>query len=91
MKKIINLLEKRINQNKNSMLLTVVSRTGSAPGRVGAVMLVGEDGYITGTIGGGMLEYKCTALAQEDLKMCHGQLRQYRLTKEEAAGLGIPP
>ena len=55
MKKIINILEKRIDQHKNSMLVTVVSRSGSAPGREGAVMLVGEDGYITGTIGGGMM------------------------------------
>ena len=82
MKKIMTLLEKRIEQNKDSMLVTVVSRAGSAPGRVGAVMLVGEDGYITGTIGGGMLEYKCISLAQEDLKMKRGKLRQYRLTKE---------
>ena len=89
MKKIMILLEKRMEQNKDSMLVTVVSRAGSAPGRVGAVMLVGEDGYITGTIGGGMLEYKCISLAQEDLKMQRGQLRQYRLTKDEAAGLGM--
>ena len=89
MKKIINQLEKRIKQNKNSMLVTVVDRKGSAPGRVGAVMLVGEEGYLTGTIGGGMLEYKCTALAKEDLKAGKGGLRQYRLTKDEAAGLGM--
>ena len=89
MKKIMTLLEKRIEQNKDSMLVTVVSRAGSAPGRVGAVMLIGEDGYITGTIGGGMLEYKCISLAQEDLKMKRGKLRQYRLTKDEAAGLGM--
>ena len=89
MKKIINILEKRIDQHKNSMLVTVVSRSGSAPGREGAVMLVGEDGYITGTIGGGMMEYKCIALAQDDLKVCQGKLRQYRLTKDEAAGLGM--
>lgn len=89
MKKIINYLEKRIEQNKNSMLVTVVSRAGSAPGRVGAVMLVGEDGYLTGTIGGGMLEYKCISLAKEDLHAGQGCLRQYRLTKDEAAGLGM--
>ena len=89
MKKIISHLEKRIEQNKNSMLVTVISRSGSAPGRKGAVMLVGEDGYITGTIGGGMLEYKCTALAVEDLNAGKGGLRPYRLTKDEAAGLGM--
>ena len=52
-------------------------------------MLVGEDGYITGTIGGGMLEYRCIELAVKYLQEEKGGFRQYRLTKEEAAGLGM--
>lgn len=89
MKKIMMFLEKRLLQHQSSMLVTVTGRTGSAPGRTGAVMLVGEDGYITGTIGGGMLEYQCAELAVKDLKEEKGGLHQYRLTKEEAAGLGM--
>lgn len=89
MKKIMEHLKRRMKENRPSMLVTVVQRTGSSPGREGAVMLVGENGYITGTIGGGMLEYQCIALAMEDLKKNQGILRQYRLTKEDAAGLGM--
>ena len=84
-----DLLAMRLSEHKASMLVTVVDRSGSAPGRTGAIMLVGEKGYLTGTIGGGMLEYRCISLAKEDLMHLKGGLRQYRLTKEDAASLGM--
>ena len=89
MKKWMHHLQKRLNEDKASMVVTVVARSGSAPGRAGSSMLVGENGYIGGTIGGGMLEYRCIGLAIEDLKEAKGGLRSYRLTKEEAADLGM--
>ncbi|MGN0159680.1 MAG: XdhC family protein [Brotaphodocola sp.] len=89
MKKIIDILVKRMEAGKDSILVTIVQSKGSAPRAMGAAMLVGEDGYLCGTIGGGMLEYRATNLAREDLKNKQGILRKYRLTKEEVAGLGM--
>lgn len=89
MKKIVDILVKRMEAGKGSVLVTIVQNQGSAPRSTGAAMLVGEEGYICGTIGGGMLEFRATAQAQEDLKLERGTLRQYRLTKEEVAGLGM--
>ena len=56
MKEIVEALKKRISENKNSMLVTVVAGRGSIPRKAGAYMVVGEDGRVTGTIGGGNLE-----------------------------------
>ena len=60
MKEIVEALKKRISENKNSMLVTVVAGRGSIPRKAGAYMVVGEDGRVTGTIGGGNLEYQAT-------------------------------
>lgn len=89
MKTIVEQLKIKLEKQEDCMLVTVVARSGSAPGRKGALMLVGREGYVTGTIGGGMLEYECIGLAKEDLKEKKGGVRQYRLTKESAAGLGM--
>lgn len=89
MKKIIDIMLKRLERNEGSVLVAIVQNEGSAPRNAGATMLVGADGYITGTIGGGMLEFTATSQAQEDLLAGKSTLRQYRLTKEEVAGLGM--
>lgn len=89
MKKLIDVLARGLENSKGSVLVTIVQNRGSAPRTAGAAMLVGEDGYLTGTIGGGMLEYKAIQQAQADLQAKKSVLRQYRLTKDEAAGLGM--
>lgn len=89
MKKLIDIMLKRLERGEGNVLVTIVQNEGSAPRTTGAAMLVGQEGYIAGTIGGGMLEYKATEQAQGDLKEQKSILRQYRLTKEEVAGLGM--
>lgn len=43
-------------------LVTVAAACGSTPQRPGAMMAVGPDGRLAGTIGGGALEYHCVGL-----------------------------
>ena len=49
MKEIVEALKKRISENKNSMLVTVVAGRGSIPRKAGAYMVVGEDVVIWNT------------------------------------------
>ena len=49
------------------MLMTVVSSTGSSPGKAGAKMAVTLQGECYGTIGGGAVEYALIKLAQTGL------------------------
>ncbi len=51
------ILEK-LNENNRIVLLLVVSHKGSSPGKQGFKMLVSEDGYIYGSIGGGRTEFE---------------------------------
>ena len=89
MKEIVETLKKRISENKNSMLVTVVAGRGSIPRKAGAYMVVGEDGRVTGTIGGGNLEYQATLMGQKLLAEKKNYLHEYNLGQEKSAELGM--
>lgn len=89
MRQMYETLLTRCASGKATMLVTVVADVGSAPRGAGASMIVGEDGRLMGTIGGGMLEYRATQTAQNDLSEGKGELKEYRLTKNESANLGM--
>ena len=78
-----------IHQNQDSVLVTVIESTGSTPREKGARMLVTSSGRISGTIGGGTIEY----LAEELGRICLGEKRScvkdYNLTPNEVADLGM--
>lgn len=87
MKEIVEALKKRISENKNSMLVTVVAGRGSIPRKAGAYMVVGENGRVTGTIGGGNLEYQATLLGQKLLTEKKNYLHEYNLGQENLQNL----
>ena len=47
----------KLQKNRKVFLLTVVENFGSSPGRKGFKMLVSDDGFIFGSIGGGVMEH----------------------------------
>jgi len=67
MKLYQHLLDK-LNNGQNVYLLTVVQNFGSSPGRQGFKMMVAQDGYIFGSIGGGVMEYKLVEKAKKLLR-----------------------
>ena len=89
MKEIAMALKKETAAGRNAMLVTIVGDKGSAPRGAGAMMVVGEADRLAGTIGRGMLEFRVTELAQKKIGEQAGHFEQYRLTKDEVAGLGM--
>ncbi len=61
-------IQKLIEDEESGVLVLVTASTGSAPGKVGAKMLVYPDGEIHGTIGGGVVEARATADALNALE-----------------------
>lgn len=53
---------------KTFVLATLVKTKGSAPQEVGAKILIGEEGYFDGTVGGGKVEERVIAHAKEMIK-----------------------
>ena len=61
-------IKKELSENNNVMLITVVERNGSSTGIVGFKMAVSETGSMTGSIGGGVMEYNMVELAKKEAK-----------------------
>jgi xanthine dehydrogenase accessory factor len=56
----------KLQDNQTVYLLTVIENSGSSPGRKGFKMMVAKDGFIFGSIGGGIMEF---ALVEECLQL----------------------
>lgn len=89
MKDIFESLLTQLKANNPAMLVSVAENIGSSPREAGAFMAVGKGGRLSGTIGGGMLEFNATKTAVSDIEQEKSELIEYRLTKEEVAGLGM--
>jgi xanthine dehydrogenase accessory factor len=66
---------------------TVVRTVGSVPGKLGASLLMREDGTTVGTVGGAALEERVKALAKAALESHEGGLHHYDLRKWQEGGL----
>ena len=69
--KLLYMLEKKLD----TVLVTIIADRGSAPRGAGSQMLVGTEGRLLGTIGGGAVEGKSDAMARqlltEQRSCCH--------------------
>lgn len=79
----------RLSAGEPLVLVTVAASQGSTPRSAGAWMLVGQQGLLCGTIGGGALEYHCQQLAASLAPGSPGRLETFSLTDAEAGGLGM--
>ncbi|MGX6979871.1 xanthine dehydrogenase accessory protein XdhC [Vagococcus elongatus] len=89
MKENLSMILKRMSEKKDSILVTVVHNSGSAPRSAGSHMVIGEAGRCVGTIGGGMVEFKAINLAQELLKEKRSFLKDFILAPNEIEDLGM--
>jgi len=71
------------------VLVTVIASSGSTPRGTGARMLIGKEGRLTGTIGGGAVEFKSEQLATEILKKKRSSGHNFALTKDDVENLGM--
>jgi xanthine dehydrogenase accessory factor len=80
---------KALDAGERAALVTIVSTSGSTPQRVGAKMLVYDDGRIVGTIGGGCYEHDAAAKAREAIRLRRPHVARYSLTDDLAAETGL--
>lgn len=82
---ILNMMAKK----EDCVLVTVVQSFGSAPREAGARMLVGKEGRLLGTIGGGMIEHRSEELAIEALFAKKTSLKKFTLAPNDVEDLGM--
>lgn len=79
-----------LEMGRPAALATIVSAKGSAPRKEpGTKMLITLDGYVRGTIGGGLLEARVVEDAKIAIKSGASRLVSYNLTPETAGGMGL--
>lgn len=94
MNAIFSKLLYEMEKQHDTVLVTIISDQGSAPGVTGSQMLVGRNGQILGTIGGGAVEKKSEELALQLLtedqfsrqELC---LHEFRLHENEQEDIGM--
>lgn len=89
MKQILQTLLRHMEEGRDCMLVTLVGHRGSAPRGTGAQMLVGHDGRLAGTIGGGSVEKTAGELAAALLKQKQSQLREFPLHPDSPGDIGM--
>jgi len=89
MRKLFQQLSEELRGGHDAVLVTIVASSGSTPRGAGARMLVTAAGRVSGTIGGGMVEYRSEQLAKEVLASKGSRTEHFLLHKNEVADLGM--
>lgn len=89
MKKLFEIMDRELRDGKELTMVSVTATSGSTPRGSGARMIVGKEGRIYGTIGGGAVEYTCQHKAAEVLESRKSYNHSYMLRKNEIQDLGM--
>ena len=82
-------MECRLLAGEALVLVTVTASSGATPRGAGARMLVGKNGRICGTIGGGAVEYRSEQIALQVLEKKVSGQQDFSLTREDVQNLGM--
>lgn len=78
-----------MEKKRDTVLVTIISDQGSAPRGAGSQMLVGENGRILGSIGGGAVELKAEEKALELLQQKKSDCHLYQLHERAKENIGM--
>ena len=89
MKAIFTRLLEELNSGRSTVLVTIIRQSGSTPRGTGAQMLVGAEGLLCGTIGGGSVEGNATSLARTLLVEKRSTVQDYHLRYDTPEAIGM--
>ena len=89
MRKMLKEMARRLSAGEALVLVTITAATGATPRGTGARMLVGKEGRICGTIGGGAVEYRCEQVALQVLQSGSSAQQDFALNREDVQNLGM--
>lgn len=88
---IWDFIKKKISSDQKVFLMVVIESTGSSPGRCGFKMAVSEDGKMTGSIGGGIMEFNLVEYAKKQFSKTNDIFikRQIHDSKDKSESSGM--
>lgn len=89
MREMFRTVLKRLSAGEELVMVSVIAASGSTPRGAGARMLVGREGRILGTIGGGAVEYRSQSIAAEVLREKGSREHDFSLSRDDVQDLGM--
>ena len=89
MRNMLKIIHNKLTHGEALVLVTVIASSGATPRGAGARMLIGKEGRICGTIGGGAVEYRSEQIAAEVLDEKTSLGHDFTLTKDDVQNLGM--
>ena len=89
MRNMLKTVQNQLTAGEALVLVTVIASSGATPRGAGARMLVGKEGRICGTIGGGAVEYRSQQIAAKVLEEKTSLGHAFTLTKDDVQNLGM--
>ncbi len=89
MRNMLKTIKDKLEHGQSLVLVTVIASSGATPRGAGARMLIGKEGRICGTIGGGAVEYRSEQIAASVLEEKTSLGHDFTLTKDDVQNLGM--
>jgi len=89
MRNMLKTIKNKLEHGEALVLVTVIASSGATPRGAGARMLIGKEGRICGTIGGGAVEYRSEQIAAKVLEDKTSLGQDFTLTKDDVQNLGM--
>ena len=89
MRNMLKTIQEKLSAGEDLVLVTVIASSGATPRGAGARMLVGCQGRICGTIGGGAVEYRSEQIAASVLAEKTSLGHDFTLTANDVQNLGM--
>lgn len=89
MRNMLKTIKNKLEHEQALVLVTVIASSGATPRGAGARMLIGKEGRICGTIGGGAVEYRSEQIAAKVLEEKTSLGHDFTLTKDDVQNLGM--
>lgn len=89
MKQLFLEMKQHLERNEDLVFVTVIASSGAVPRGAGARMLVGKEGRICGTVGGGAVEFRSEQMAMEAIKHHTSCIKQFILKRNQVEDIGM--
>ena len=88
MRTLFQTIKQQFLEGNDLVLVSVTASSGSTPRGAGSRMLVGKNGRISGTIGGGAVEYRAECMALDILEKKESCEHEFRLNHKDVENIG---
>ena len=89
MRILFQTIRQQFLEGNDLVLVSIIASSGSTPRGAGSHMLIGQNGRVAGTIGGGSVEYRAGLMALDILEKKESCEHEFKLNHEDVENIGM--